>query len=357
MTNKLLSARTLRNLSLISLTTLALSSCETTESTPAQPYDDGVIVVNEGNFFSNNGTLSLMGRDSKTATTDIFFKENNRSLSGGVAGYTEADEKGIILVDNSTAGKDAIEIVNARTFKSIATIKDEIENPRRAVRVGDNKVYVTCWGTNSDFSYKTGYIAVIDLTANKVTKKINLNDGCESIIVVGNNAYVGTNSFITNPANKQKNIKVIDTTKDELTATIEVGENPGSFLLDASNKIWMIVGKEILLFNPINRMIETRINAGALDKNPSSLTINANKTILYYNYNSEIYSLNISDKVGKSFIKRRFSNVGVDANSGQIYTSLIPSYVQAGYIFRYQSTGTLIDSVKVEIAPSGFYFK
>ncbi len=128
--------RTLRNTLAIAYAAFALSSCDKTENTPAQPYDDGVFVINSGNFLDNNGSLSLLQRNSKTASFDIFLKENTRSFAGGLTDYTEVDEKGIVLVDNSTDGKDAIEIVDAHTFKSIASIKGEIDNPQKAVKAG-----------------------------------------------------------------------------------------------------------------------------------------------------------------------------------------------------------------------------
>lgn len=363
MTNNFLSTRTLRNLSLISLTAIAFSSCEKTESTPAQPYDDGVFIINSGNFFDNNGTLSLVNRSSKTASTDIFLKENNTSIAGGITDYSEIDEKGIILVDNSTDGKDAIEIVNARTFKSIAIIKGEIDNPRKVVKAGTNKAYITCWDTfNPDYSYKQGFVAVLDLSTNKITKKIPVDKGAESILVIGTTAYVGN-------VGSQKTIKVIDTQKDEVTATIEVGANPSNFILDASNKIWMVAEKELKLFNPTTKIVETKLKAGTNDKkSPSSLSISKDKKTLYCTYNfydaadgyklkGEVNAIDIATGTSKTFINRTFTAVGFDTESDIIYTSLIPSYKQAGYIFRYQTSGTLIDSVKAEIAPSGFYFK
>lgn len=343
--------------------TLMLISCDKTESTPAQPYDDGVFVINGGNFFDNNGSLSLIKRDSKTASLDIFLKENTRSFAGGLTDYTEVDEKGIVLVDNSTDGKDAVEIVDARTFKTIASIKGEIDNPRKAVKVGTNKAYITCWDTfNTDYSYKTGFVAVLDLTTNKITKKIPVDKGAESIVVIGTNAYVGN-------VGSQKTIKVIDTQKDEVTATVEVGANPSNFILGDANKIWMTAGKEIVLFNPTTKMVESKLKGGTnTQKSPSSLSISKDKKTLFYTYNfsdatdgyklkGEINSLNIADGTTKTFINRTFASVGFDEESNQVYTTLIPSYKQAGYIFRYQATGTIIDSVKTEIAPIGFFFK
>ncbi len=347
----------------ITFAAFAFSSCDKTETTPAQPYDKGVFVINGGNFFDNNGSLSLLQRDSKTPSLDIFMKENTRSFAGGLTDYAEVDEKGIVLVDNSTDGKDAIEIVDAHTFKTIATIKGEIDNPQKAVKAGTNKVYITCWDTfNADYSYKTGIVAVLDLTTNKITKKIPVDKGASAIVVIGTNAYVGN-------VGSQKTIKVIDTQKDEVTATIEVGANPSNFVLDAANKIWMTAGKEIVLFNPTTKTVESKLKAGTnTQKSPSSLSISKDKKTLFYTYNfydaadgyklkGEINSLNIADGTTKTFINRTFAGVGFDNESNQVYTTLIPSYKQAGYIFRYQTTGTIIDSVKTEIGPIGFFFK
>ena len=46
-----------------------------------------------------------LDRDSLTEACDKFIlrfqKENNRSIAGGITDYTEINEKGVILVDNS----------------------------------------------------------------------------------------------------------------------------------------------------------------------------------------------------------------------------------------------------------------
>jgi hypothetical protein len=102
------------------------------------------------------------------------------------------------LVDNTTAGQDKVEIVDANTFKSLATLKSpDIENPRSAVRVSANKMYVSCWDVSGDYTNGTfykdpGYIAVVDLTTNTVTKKIPAVKGVESLLLVGTEVFAGS---------------------------------------------------------------------------------------------------------------------------------------------------------------------
>lgn len=350
-----------KKLVLLSFVSVALFSCETKETEPAQPYDSGVFVVNEGNFLQNNGSISFIQPDSKTAITDVFQKENSRPLIGIINGYAEVDDKGIILVDNSTDGQDAIEIVNARTFKSIASIK-EVENPRNAIKVAANKAYVVCWDIlNPDYTYNPGYILVIDLLTNKVTKKITLQNGAEGIVVVGNEAFVGNNPYVD-----KKEISVIDITKDEVTSKINIKGPASNLIVDANNKIWCSTGKDFLRINPGTKAIEATISTEtATEKTPGKLVLNANKTTIYFDYahwatGGEVYSFNISDATISTttpIIKRTVTGLGFDAKANVIYAGISPSYNQAGYAFRYKPTGELIDSVKVELAPSKFLFK
>lgn len=358
-----------RNLLILSTLTITFFSCETTETDPEQPYDKGVVVVNVGNFSDNNGTLSLLQRDSQTASFDIFQKENLRSLSGGLSGYAEVNEKGIILIDNSTAGKDGIELVNARTFKSEGSITD-MENPRNVVKVSETKAYITCWDATGDFSnffVNPGYVAVLDLSTNKLIKKIAVQNGAESMVVVGNEVFVGS------AVGSGKNIiTIIDTTTDAIKQQIEVGTDPEVIGVDANNKLWLYADYGLKRMSLSSKTIETSVNIVSDNafKTPSSFVLSADKKTLYFTHSyydtdwtqkGEVYSTSVdvtSISATKPFVNKLFAGgLGMDPQTGNLYGGVIPSYKQAGYVFRYSPNGTLIDSVKAEIAPSKFYFK
>ncbi|MFD1819839.1 hypothetical protein SAMN04515674_103348 [Pseudarcicella hirudinis] len=347
-----------------------LNSCSSSsDPEPSQPYDKGVFVINSGNFNDNNGSLTLINPTTKVTSFDIFQKENNRSLAGGVRDYQEVDGKGLILVDNAAAGKDVVEIVNARTFKSIATIPStDIENPRYGVKAGTNKAYVSCWGLlNPDYSYNPGYIAVIDLTTNKVTKKITVQRNVENVIANGNDVIVGSGGY-----GGDTFINIINTQTDVATQ-VEVGKNPGLIGIDANGKLWLYAGGELVKFNLTSKTVESRlkITTTGSAKSPGNFTLSKDKlSILFvysfydpadgYKQKGETYSFGVnatSVTADKPLINKLFTGLGVDPATGNIYAGFTPSYKQAGYVFRYQSNGALIDSIKAEIAPSGFFFK
>ncbi|MBO0947434.1 DUF5074 domain-containing protein [Fibrella sp. HMF5405] len=346
-----------------------LTACNSnTDPTPTGPYTNGIFVLNAGNFLDNNGSLSWMTRNGKTAETDLFQTRNRRPLTGGVRGYVEAGNRGLILVDNSSTGLDKVEIVTTDSLKSVKTLASpDIENPRYAARINDTKVYVTCWGTTggTNFYGAAGYVAVIDLTTNTVTKKIPVQRGAEGITIVGNEAYIGG-------VGGDKLVQIMDTQTDAIKTSLSVASSISKLLPDANNKLWGFSGKNVVRIDPTSKTIEATILVGTdTRKSPSNLTASADKRSFYFMYTfydqadnfnqkGEMYRFNITDatiSTATPTVNRLFSGLGLDPSANVLYAGFSPSYKQAGYVFRYQPTGQLIDSVRVEIAPSDFYFK
>lgn len=341
----------------LSLLTLSVWNCKTSDPEPT-PYESGVVILNAGNFFSNNGTVSFLPRTGNTVATNILQAANPSLLpSGGVQGYTEVNGKGLILIDNSSASQDKVEIVEAGTFKSRATLKTpDIENPRQVIAAGPNKAYVSCWdvsGSGNNFYKDPGYIAVIDLNTGTLVKKIPAVKAVEKMVVVGSEAFVGSNTY-----SGDQTLLVIDLNTDTEKQRIAFGSTPEPIALDANGKLWLQAGKDLVQMNPSDRSVAKRLTFAAT---PGSVTISPDKRAFYYTLSGKTYRLPIEATATASanqVIARSFSALGVDPQTGRLYGSQSPLlYTQAGYVLRYESTGTLVDSVKAEIAPSGFYFR
>lgn len=347
-----------------------LTACNAPEAEP-EPYESGVMVLNAGNFVDNNGTLSFIQNRGITASTDIFKTVNTRPLTGGVQGYTEIDGKGVILVDNSTAGQDKVELVEVGTFKSLGTLAaPDIENPRHVVQVAPNKAYITCWGATGDFSNfypNPGYIAVVDLASRKVIKKITVTKGAERMVLNGSEVLVGNEGG-------EKALVVVDLATDEVKSKVDLGTNPQPIGLDAAGQLWVYSAKEMIQMNAQTKAIGSRLKINSpADRYVGLITFGRDRQNIFFSHyyydaadgykqKGEIYSFSTRDgaiSLATPFIKRVFSGFGVDPKDGLIYAGVTPSYKQAGYVLRYQptATGRVIDSVKVEIAPSGFYFR
>ncbi len=346
-----------------------MGSCREKVPDP-EVYELGVIIRNAGNYLDNNGSISFYKREKSTAENDLFLRENGRPLTGSVQGYAEAGGHSLILVDNSTAGQDKVEIVNFGTWKSEATLTaPDIENPRHVLGVSATKAYVSCWDATGDFTnfYKNpGYVAVIDLNTLKVTKKIPVPKGAEHMVKVGNNVFLGA-------LGGTKNLTVIDATTDALKGDVPTTvSSPDPIDVDANGKLWAKGDGVVLRINPQTFAIETNMRVGTDPlKSPSNYAIASDGRGFYFVYSfydpkdnykekGETYFFSITDTsipATKPFVRRIFSGLGVDPLQGLIYGGVTPSYKQAGYVVRYRNDGSLVDSIRVDIAPSGFMFK
>lgn len=350
-------------LGLLAISTLACDKNE--DPTGAEGlYTQGTLVLNEGNFMDNNGTVSHI--HGSTVKYDVFQTENLRSLSGSITAYATAGGRGILLVDNSTGGQDKIEIVDAKTFKSLATVPSaEIENPREILKINEDKVYISAWdaiGSWPNTYINPGYIAVLDVKSGKITKKIPVQHGAQSMVKVGSEVYVGS------AYSDKALLSVIQTATDAVSTTVTTGLNPEVIGLDAQQNLWFFDG-ELKRLNPGTKAVEAalKVNDASRTAGKFSLSKDGRKilyTLSYFDTNfvekGALYQTDISAtevNTATPLVSRTFYGVDVDPYTGQIYGTIVPSFKQAGYVLRYQENGTLIDSLKAEIGPSKFFFQ
>lgn len=339
-------------------------SCNQSDPTPEGSYVKGVFIGNEGNYLQNNGSLSYLAREKNIAETDVFSLVTGNTLKGGVQGYAVVGDYGLILVDHSTVGSDKIEIVNANSFTTEASIgAPDIENPREAIAVGGNKAYVTNWGTlNSDYTHPVGYVAVIDMATKTVIKKINTDKGPENMVLYQDKVFVGDYAF-----GNGKNLSVISTSTDAVIRTMPFQSAPNPIGIDVNNKLWVQAGLELFKINPETFEIETTLPiTGNVAKTAEKFAMAPDLRTMYFILSSdfgsrgETYKFTITDtqvNTTTPFAKRVFSGLAVDPSQGLIYAGVSPSYSQSGYALRLRSDGSVLDSVKVGIAPTSFYFR
>lgn len=362
---------TLKKIMLILFVCASIISCkkEDNQNNTIGTYAESgsAIVVNEGNYGSNNGSVSFVDRNG--LVTNYIYENANSGINLGdvIQSYTRVGNKGIICVNNSFK----IEIVDARTFKHLATIVDTTATQntsyvRYALGIDDNKAYVT----NGNFA---GEVEVINLSTNTITKSINVGKGPEQLVMVDNNVYVCNSGGF----DVDSTVSIINTTTDVVTSTINVGDIPQKIVRDAQNNVWVlcagqsdysnypIINKlspsKLVRINTTTNTVDrsfTLINAGS----PSyvvQLAIGNNGRTLYYSVSDRIYALDITSgslPITALISGRNFYGLAASPFSNQIWALQAPNFTSSGYVFRYASSGSLIDSLKVGIGPNGAVF-
>ena len=351
------------NLSALALA-VSFSSCKKHDPEPAPVippvagYDNGVFITNEGPFGSGTGTVSYFSRSSSGVTNDIFNTKNSYPLGNIVQSMEIFNGKGYIVVNNASK----VEIVDASSFASNGVISG-LTNPRYFLGIDNGKGYVSEWGTGG----VAGAIKVIDLSTKTVTATIITGKGAEGMVKAGNNVYVACSGGFDNDSV----VTVINTTTNAVVANINVGANPKSIKVDANGKIWVLCSGQIGTYpNLIKTGKLVRIDAStntvdlslpfsSTTSQPSNLVTNNSKTSLFYSYDGKVYSHLASANVLNSTatINRSFYGLGIDPTNDYFYGSDAGDFASNGKVIRYNSTGTVVDSITVGVIPGNFCFK
>ena len=355
-------------------------SCTVTDSVRTEPYESGVLVLEEGTFKKGNASISLLNTQTGQVTNpNIFSVVNDRPLGDVLQSYIEIGGKGYLVVNNS----DKVEVVENSTFRNIGTIQKGIsatqppvEQPRYMVAAPPQsgqylKAYVSCWGGKT----VGANVSVINLAGRQAFKQITVGNGPEQLALVGNQVFVGNSGGL----GLDNTVSVINTDTDQVVTTITVGDRPTSIVYDADANLLYVLcsGKlaydnstnkvvpttaELVKINPITRQVVGRVTIGGkpvLD-NPANLVFNNTTKTLYFTFGGAVYSTPAaatSIPLDKPFINRSFYGLGLDQTTGIIYGGDAKNGNRGGMVVRYRATGMLLDSAKVGIAPNGFYFK
>ena len=330
-----------------------------TDPLPLGDYENGVLILSQGNFGSGNAQLAYLSNDLNTFQNNIFSLVNPTVLLGDTAQDIGFNNDLLYVVLNVS---NKIQIANRYTLKSVATIAAGLTNPRY-IAFANGKGYVTCWGNGTSTS--DDYVAVINLTNNTVSSVISVAEGPERILENNGKLYVAHKGGY-NYGNK---ITVISAANNAILSTITVGDVPESM---------RVVGPSMYVICSGNPSYATTETAGQLVKInlqtntvTSSLTFatTAHPSNLDF-YNSELY-YTIAEKIFKTtpdssalpsvplFSTTAQGAYGIysfEVENNKIYLGDAGNYSANGKVYVHSLTGVLQNTRTVGVIPAGFYF-
>ncbi len=334
----------------------ALYSCSPDSSNSRPTSAEGVIVVNEGAFGNTNSSVSFYNPANRNVSNDLFRLTNSAGFGGTVQSAHFEVQRCYVAVQTSSY-KDKIVVAEAGNMKFVTEIPDMII-PRYMAAVG-NKLFVSNWGNyDQSFNSPNSFVAIVDLSTNKITKKILTGSRPEGIFAIGNTIYIANQAANT--------ITVLDAVSESIKSTLEMPKSPSHFVIDKENKLWVLCeGGNLVRINPSNNQIERNISLMA--KSPSgNLALNANRDSIFFrttepwpSQNRAIWKISIqttTDNAQRIIQKESMLSLGVDPFSNLLYIG-IGTYSANGTVVRFNSGGKEIDNFAVGIAPNGFIFR
>ena len=323
---------------------LLLASCSNDDAiekdVPLGAYDNGILVLNEGNFGTPNASVSYISNDF-SVVNDLFGIENSNKKMGDVAqSMSFFEDKAFIVLNNS----NVVEVVNRYTFKSIATISGNLKGPRYSV-VLNGKLYVTNNKTLSVFDAKTfAYI-----------QTIAIGKTAEKIVTATGKLYIMNGAFGSGNA-----VTVVNPSSNNAISTIAVAnvinsieEKNGSVYVLCSNAD----GSKLFKINT-NADTATAIESTTLKK---ALNMDIDGDKIYYTAGTNVYAMALtaitfSETPLFSVTDNSWSTFyGFSVIDGKIYSADANAFTAAGIVKIYSSTGTELKTVTVGMGPNSFY--
>lgn len=344
---------------------LLLNSCSDDEDCCVIPpgeekeaFEDGIFVLNEGNFGSGNSSVSFINEETGEVQSQIFNSVNGTSLGDTAQSIYLSEELAFIILNVS----NTIEIVDRNTFETVGQISANLQNPRFAT-VSGNSLYVSNWGdaTNPD----DDYVAVFNLSDYSFDSSIAVAEGPEKIVADNGSVYTAHKGGY----NFNDIISVINTSTNEVSTEIEVGDVPTSMIVDGSNLIVLSAGKpsyadvetagslSVVDLN-MNTVLSTAefptssIHPGNLIKSDESYYFTVGKAVYEYQSGGDLPS-------GPKFRMEEVASLyGFNAKEGMLYAaSANASFTGNGQVFVYDaSNGSLLNTYEAGINPNGVYF-
>lgn len=323
---------------------------------PRGDYENGIFIVNEGNFGKTNGTISYLS-DDLSIENNVFSLVNPGKTTGDTPLFIGFKDDAAYIVVN---GSNKIEVVNRYTFKSIATVTANLNNPR-FIAFANGKGYVTNWGEGSDPA--DDYVAVLDLTTNTVTSSISVVEGPEKIIENDGKLYVAHKGGW----GQGNSLTVINSATNTVVTNFVVGDVPSDLVKDNGTLYILCNGKpyyadvetagKIVKVNLSTNTVSSTLDFTGIT-HPGFLDIEDSK--VYYTIGNNIYSMaaNATSLPATALFKAAdVTNLyGFAVEDNKIYAADAINNQDPGEAYIYSLTGTKNKSFTVGISPNGFYF-
>lgn len=346
---------------LLTIYTVFLISCTDEEEAllnnlPLGAYDNGVFILNQGNFGQDNSSISYLSDDLALFQSNSFLAVNPTKILGNTAqdiGFYNDLAFVVVNVSNK------IEVLNRYTLQHIATINSGLNNPRYII-FSEGKGFVTNWGDGSNTT--DDYVAVLNLSNYTVSNTISVVEGPERIVENNGKLYVAHQGGF----GFGNSVSVINASTNSVVTSINVGDVPNSLQIVDGSLVVLCGGKPAWTMNETNgKLVSINLSnetiSSALDFNlgihPSNLAIEGNE--VFYCVNSSIFKMNLSNTslpIMALFTSNAQNIYSFAVKNNKIWIGDAKDFNSSGSVFIYEKTGLLTNQFTVGVIPVGFYF-
>jgi hypothetical protein len=343
---------------------LLFTGCEKNHDIPDQAdYSQGIFIINEGSFQSNNGSVSYYDAAEGTITNGIFEAANGRPLGDVVQSFAIVrDTMGIIIVNGSAK----LEVVSLGTFRTI-TEPIPVAYPRQFRQVTPGSGYLTGGSLQ-------GYVYILDLGSFEITDSIKAGYGPDALTTLDDMAYIANSGGWGIDSTVFK----INTSGNRIIDTFQVGKAPADLVFDNDDMLWIYCrGQAVYSWDPpYNLISETDAllqkidiangnilwqgivgKAGDYTGTPPRIAASPDGALIYYLRPDGVYKINSvsHDLPDTPMITGSFYGMDVNPADGNIFV-FESVFTGNGTMKIFTPDGVPVAEGTVGIAPNGAVF-
>lgn len=339
----------------IALLVFAFACSDNGGEKPLGKYDTGVLIMNEGNFGTNDGEVYHYDPATGSLTQNIFELENSRPFAGLLEDLVLEEDR-LYLVANT--GK--VEIVNPGDFKSIGAVSADLDQPR-SLATASSKLFISDYGPY-DASYATpdSYVAVVSgLDGGTVKKKIEVSNKPEDLFANG--------KFVWVAGSGEGKLEIIDADAETVSKAIDVEGRPVQFF-ELGGEVWVYAvasGKVHFLSLNLSGQTVKEVKSFDVANATGRIAIGEdNKLYLltssgWPDYQDAVAVVSMADNsVDTDWTTGSgFYGIGYDKSRQEIYLANANGFQGNGSVTVFKKDGTEIGGMEVGRGPSGFLFR
>lgn len=335
--------------------------CKDQDPPQVLPEVAGVVIVNEGNFLSGDGSIDLFDLETETRQADVFQTKNGFALGANIQNALVHEDL-LLLVCNAT---DKLEVLDATTFQSLGVVEEGLATPFD-VAVAGKYAFVTNWGTfNSEtFAYDDPKIVTINLTDYSIVATLRVEIQPQHILVVENQIFVTNVGGWSSPGTT---VSVFSHQNGALskTADITVPAGPDRLVTDKNGKIWVLSTRgHLVRIDPVSREVEFTLSDVPVLGFNEKMTIDPSGDRLFWLASHDeanaVFTMRVAEsQVGAALVSgSNFYGIGVDENE-TLYIGEHAAFQGNGSVLRYDVGGATpqsLETLAAGRAPNGFLF-
>lgn len=302
-------------------------------------YQNGYFISNEGNFNSQGAKVTFLTRDLSLKQDDVYGYNNKEILGDVLQTIGLNGNKAYLVINNS----NKIVVVDRYTFKKLAVITDQLDNPR-GITFANDFIYVS----NTNFTANTKSVTKYKASDYSFVSKISMTDVSDKTVEAGGNVFVQNAS--SGFGNKITYINTSNDNKTEITVPNGQIGNTVSYKSNVYTISSTATDSYIYKISSTGTLTPVITLTGI----PSATNLQIDNDKLYFSSSNKVYTTNLATPVipttplltaadGGPY----FTLYGFNVIDGRIFASDVKQFTQDSEMVVYSATtGSKLGSLK-----------